>query len=127
MAPERPSRPTKRAMREETCTETPPGGPSGLLVERGGEPYASYASFIAEVLKQVHATPNLRISKKAMGILELCVEDSFERIAEAAAHLHRTANGEAMTAQHIEGAVRLLLPRELAKHAVDEGTKALGL
>ncbi|KAA0721615.1 Histone H2B [Triplophysa tibetana] len=46
------------------------------------------------------------ISSKAMGIMNSFVNDIFERIADP-------------------DRVRLLLPGELAKHAVSEGTKAV--
>ncbi|KAL4718491.1 hypothetical protein ACJJTC_014526 [Scirpophaga incertulas] len=61
----------------------------------------SYAIYIYKVLKQVH--PDTGISSKAMSIMNSFVNDIFERIAAEA----------------------LLLPGELAKHAVSEGTKAV--
>merc|ERR1711926_44695 len=56
----------------------------------------SYAIYIYKVLKQVH--PDTGVSSKAMSI---------------------------MNSREIQTAVRLLLPGELAKHAVSEGTKAV--
>uniref|UniRef100_A0A2I3TGI4 Histone H2B n=3 Tax=Pan TaxID=9596 RepID=A0A2I3TGI4_PANTR len=47
-----------------------------------------------------------------MGIMNSFLNDIFERIAGEASRLIQTA-------------VRLLLPGELAKHAVSEGTKAV--
>ncbi|KFP67753.1 Histone H2B 5 [Cariama cristata] len=76
----------------------------------------SYSIYVYKVLKQVH--PDTGISSKAMGIMNSFVNDIFERIAGEASRLAHTA-GE------IQPAVRLLLPGELAKHAVSEGTKAV--
>ncbi|KAK7925028.1 hypothetical protein WMY93_007338 [Mugilogobius chulae] len=71
----------------------------------------SYAIYVYKVLKQVH--PDTGISSKAMSIMNSFVNDIFERIAERP------------PAWEIQTAVRLLLPGELAKHAVSEGTKAV--
>jgi histone H2B len=59
-------------------------------------PSDRYASFIYKVLKQVH--PDASVSAKAMLIMESLVSDLFERI---------------------------ILPGELAQHAVNEGSKAV--
>ena len=52
----------------------------------------------------------------------LCV-DMFERIAGEASKLAR--NRPTLISRDIQTAVRLILPGELAKHAVSEGTKAV--
>ena len=61
----------------------------------------SYSTYIYKVLKQVH--PKRGISKKGMAVMNSFVSDIFE----------------------IQTAVRLILPGELAKHAISEGTKAV--
>ncbi|KFV20457.1 Histone H2B 5 [Tauraco erythrolophus] len=79
----------------------------------------SYSIYVYKVLKQVH--PDTGISSKAMGIMNSFVNDIFERIAGEAsrlAHYNKRST-------EIQAAVRLLLPGELAKHAVSEGTKAV--
>ena len=85
--------------------------------------YASYSTFIYKVLKQVH--PDVGISNKAMAIMNSFVNDIFERIASEAGHLARYNKRQTITSREIQTAVRLLLPGELAKHAVSEGTKAV--
>merc|ERR1712134_128314 len=70
----------------------------------------SYAIYIYKVLKQVH--PDTGVSSKAMSIMNSFVNDLFERIAAEASRLAHYNK-------------RLLLPGELAKHAVSEGTKAV--
>ena len=91
-----------------------------------------------QVLKQVH--PDTGVSSKAMSIMNSFVNDLFERIAAEAsklAHYNKRlllfpyANADivnfrsTITSREIQTAVRLLLPGELAKHAVSEGTKAV--
>merc|ERR1711862_945577 len=49
----------------------------------------------------------------------------FERIAAEASRLALYNKRSTITSREIQTAVRLLLPGELAKHAVSEGTKAV--
>lgn len=83
----------------------------------------SYASYIYKVLKQVH--PETGVSTKAMSIMNSFVADLFERIANEAGKLASYNNTKTLTSREIQTAVRLILPGELAKHAVSEGTKAV--
>jgi histone H2B len=83
----------------------------------------SFSSYIYKVLKQVH--PDTGISKKAMGIMNSFVNDTFDRLATEAVRLARYNKKATLTSREIQTAVRLLLPGELAKHAVSEGTKAV--
>ena len=53
------------------------------------------------------------------------VGDSFERLTNEALRLSRYAARKTLTSREIQTAVRLLLPGELAKHAVSEGSKAV--
>ncbi|XP_033491973.2 histone H2B 1/2-like [Epinephelus lanceolatus] len=83
----------------------------------------SYAIYMYKVLKQVH--PDTGISCKPMGIMNSFVSDIFERIAGEASRLAHYNKRSTITSREIQTAVRLLLPGELAKHAVSEGTKAV--
>ncbi|KAM6092073.1 histone H2B 1/2/3/4/6-like [Theristicus caerulescens] len=83
----------------------------------------SYSIYVYKVLKQVH--PDTGISSKAMGIMNSFVNDIFERIAGKASRLAHYNKRSTITSREIQTAVRLLLPGELAKHAVSEGTKAV--
>ncbi|XP_013050886.3 histone H2B 7 [Anser cygnoides] len=83
----------------------------------------SYSIYVYKVLKQVH--PDTGISSKAMGIMNSFVNDIFERIAGEASRLAHYNKRSTITSREIQTAVRLLLPGELAKHAVSEGTKAV--
>ncbi|XP_078388909.1 histone H2B-like [Cetorhinus maximus] len=83
----------------------------------------SYAIYIYKVMKQVH--PDTGISSKAMSIMNSFVNDIFERIAGEASRLAHYNKRSTISSREIQTAVRLLLPGELAKHAVSEGTKAV--
>ncbi|XP_041697170.1 late histone H2B.L4 [Coregonus clupeaformis] len=83
----------------------------------------TYAVYIYKVLKQVH--PDTGISSRAMSIMNSFVNDVFERIATEASRLTQYNKRSTITSREVQTAVRLLLPGELAKHAVSEGTKAV--
>ena len=105
----------------------------------------SYGIYIYKVLKQVHpgesgrrgsmrywrAPTPLRpvaetgISKKAMGVLNSFINDIFDRVTTEAGRLSRYNKKATLSSREIQTAVRLVLPGELAKHAVSEGTKAV--
>ena len=82
----------------------------------------SYSRYIYKILKQVH--PQIGISSKSMSIMN-SMNDIFERIAGEASRLAQFNKKRTITSREIQTAVRLLLPGELAKHAVSEGTKAV--
>ncbi|XP_071487759.1 late histone H2B.L4-like [Diadema setosum] len=83
----------------------------------------SYNIYIYKVLKQVH--PDTGISSKAMSIMNSFVNDIFERIASESSRLAQYNKKNTISSREVQTAVRLLLPGELAKHAVSEGTKAV--
>ncbi|KAI8618369.1 histone-fold-containing protein [Chytriomyces sp. MP71] len=84
----------------------------------------TYSSYVYKVLKQqVH--PETGISNKAMSIMNSFVNDIFERIAGEASKLAAYNKRSTISSREIQTSVRLILPGELAKHAVSEGTKAV--
>lgn len=83
----------------------------------------SYAFYIYKVLKQVH--PDTGISSRAMSIMNSFVIDIFERLASESAKLALHNKRSTISSREIQTAVRLIIPGELAKHAVSEGTKAV--
>lgn len=74
-------------------------------------------------VSKVH--PDTGISSRAMSIMNSFVNDLFERIATEASRLAQYNKRSTITSREVQTAVRLLLPGELAKHAVSEGTKAV--
>ena len=83
----------------------------------------SFSMYIYKVLKQVH--PDTGVSKKAMSIMNSFVNDIFGRVAGEAGKLVTYSKSKTLTSREIQTAIRLILPGELAKHAVSEGTKAV--
>jgi histone H2B len=83
----------------------------------------TYNSYIFKVLKQVH--PDTGISKKAMSVMNSLIKDIESKISEEGGKLARYNKSKTLTSREVQTAIRLLLPGELTKHAVSEGTKAV--
>jgi histone H2B len=83
----------------------------------------TYSTYITKVLKQVH--PDTGLSKKAMSIMNSFINDIEGRISAEAGKLSRYNTRQTVSSREIQTAVKLVLPGELAKHAVSEGTKAV--
>ncbi|KAL5227045.1 hypothetical protein ABZP36_015310 [Zizania latifolia] len=92
------------------------GQTTGFLTESTGSGQPRH-------LKQVH--PDIGISSKAMSIMNSFINDIFEKLVGEAAKLARYNKKPTITSREIQTSVRLVLPGELAKHAVSEGTKAV--
>ncbi|KAG2586946.1 hypothetical protein PVAP13_5NG093981 [Panicum virgatum] len=99
------------------------GGESKKGRKKGKKSVETYKIYIFKVLKQVH--PDIGISSKAMSIMNSFINDIFEKLAGEAAKLARYNKKPTITSREIQTSVRLVLPGELAKHAVSEGTKAV--
>ncbi|KAJ3347997.1 histone H2B [Allomyces javanicus] len=117
--------PTKASAAAPAPGESGAGAAAGK--KKGGKRKAkrkeTYNSYIYKVLKQVH--PDTGISNRAMSIMNSFVQDIFERLADEASKLAQYNKKSTIGSREIQTAVRLLLPGELAKHAVSEGTKAV--
>lgn len=88
-------------------------------------PKSKFKVYIYKVLKQVH--PDTGVSKLSMQVLDdmICVL-SRNIAAEAVTLIEMQPSPKrTVTSREIQTAVRLVLPGELAKHAVSEGTKAV--
>ena len=67
----------------------------------------------------------LTLSSKAMKVLNSLVVDFFDRLAVEGASLARMSKKTTLGSREMQTAVRLILPAELAKHAMAEGTRAV--
>jgi histone H2B len=83
----------------------------------------SYGSYIYKVLKQID--PKKGSTKRVVSILNSFISDIFDRLAQESGRLARYTKKATLSSREIQTAVRLVLPGELAKHAVSEGTKAV--
>ncbi|KAJ4979087.1 hypothetical protein NE237_009867 [Protea cynaroides] len=137
MAPKAEKKPAEKKPAEKTVAEKTPAekkpkaekrlpkeGASGdKKKKRAKKNIETYKIYIFKVLKQVH--PDIGISSKAMGIMNSFINDIFEKLAQESSKLARYNKKPTITSREIQTAVRLVLPGELAKHAVSEGTKAV--
>ncbi|CAM0879510.1 unnamed protein product [Alopecurus aequalis] len=142
MAPKAEKKPVEKKPVEaaEKAEKTPAGKkpkaekrlPASKTAKEGGEKKGkkkakksveTYKIYIFKVLKQVH--PDIGISSKAMSIMNSFINDIFEKLAGESAKLARYNKKPTITSREIQTSVRLVLPGELAKHAVSEGTKAV--
>jgi len=83
----------------------------------------TYGRYMFKVLKQVH--PDAGITRCAMDIMNAFVQDILYRVGQEGGNLVRKQKAQTISSRDIQTAVRLVLPGELAKHAVSEGTKAV--
>ncbi|KAH9735777.1 hypothetical protein KPL71_017858 [Citrus sinensis] len=133
MAPKAEKKPAeKKPVAEKAPAEKRPKAEKKISKDGGGvekkkrklkKNVETYKIYIFKVLKQVH--PDIGISSKAMGIMNSFINDIFEKLAQEASRLARYNKKPTITSREIQTAVRLVLPGELAKHAVSEGTKAV--
>ncbi|KAJ3036473.1 hypothetical protein HDV00_002715 [Rhizophlyctis rosea] len=103
------------------ATTTSPDTPAHAAARHAKK--ETYSTYIYKVLKQIH--PDLGASCKAMSIMNSFINDIFERIAGEASKLASYNKRSTISSREIQTSVRLILPGELAKHAMAEGNKAL--
>ena len=117
----------KKTPTEGTATKTPAASTKKAVKkdkkEHKRSRHETFSVYIYKVLKQVHNDTG--ISKKSMAIMNSFINDIFERIALEASKLVRYNKKHTLSAREVQSAVKLLLPGELAKHAIIEGAKAV--
>ena len=112
-----------KATKSLKTSKSPRVGKDGKPIKHKKTSVETYSSYVYRVLKQVH--PDTGISKRAMSIMNSFISDIFDRLAGESGRLSRYNKKSTLSSREIQTAVRLLLPGELAKHAVSEGTKAV--
>ena len=116
----------KKAPTERPATKTPATAKKAVKKEKKEHKrsrHETFSVYIYKVLKQVHNDTG--ISKKSMAIMNSFINDIFEKIAIEASKLVRYNKKHTLSAREIQSAVKLLLPGELAKHAIIEGAKSV--
>ena len=114
---------------KKTVSESGKGNKTVKQVQPAGERRSkkkrneTFGIYIYKVLRQVH--PSKGISKKAMNIMNSMVYDTFDQIAILAAQLIRYTRKRTLSFKEILTCVKLLLPGELANHAIKEGSDAV--
>jgi len=95
------------------------------------QPIVNYKTYIRKVLKQVH--PNTGINANALSQINSMLNTLANRIIAKASFLVKKTNigktlknhKKTISARDIQTATRLIIPGELSKYAVSEGTKAV--
>ena len=87
------------------------------------KPKRSWNVYIRRTLNGVNKS--LTLSGRSMKIVNSYVQDLFERIAVESAALARSTKKRTLGSREVQTAVRLVLPAELAKHAMAEATRAV--
>ena len=82
-----------------------------------------FNTYIQKILKQVH--PDTGISSAAMESMENFVKIMATKIMLVANQFHARDGRKTLSSRGIQTAVFIVLPKELAKHAVSEGTRSV--
>lgn len=82
-----------------------------------------YHRYIFKVFKTIHA--DMQIHPDTVDIINTMVYDILERLCNDSAKLINRTNKKTMTASDIKAAVKMIFPKEIAKHAELEGTMAV--
>jgi histone H2B len=115
--------PAAEATQAKKTVKTVKAKKGGDTKKRSRRRQETFALYIYKVLKQVH--PEIGISRKAMNIMNSFINDTFDRIALESSKLVRFNKRRTLSSREVQTAVKLLLPGELARHAISEGTKAV--
>ena len=90
----------------------------------GGGPPA-YASYLRKLLDQIYPAPDkIGISSVGMDAVNGIVLDLQDRLVEQAAKLARYQKKQTLSARHVQTACSLVMPPDLAKHAMKDGVAA---
>lgn len=83
----------------------------------------NYSSYINKIIKQVH--PDSGISGDAVSAMNNLILITIDKIAKVTNTVMMRSNKKTVSSREIQTAVRLLFPKDLAKHAHQDGTKAV--
>ena len=84
--------------------------------------FNKFSIYIYKVLKTVHK--DLAISKSGMSVMNSMLLDIMERIALESRRLSINNKKCTLGAREVQTAASLILPGELSKHALTEGSRA---
>ena len=84
--------------------------------------FGSFGVFINRLLKNVHS--DVGITKNGMKVMDSFVKDLIDRIGNEAGSLCKYQKMQTLGTFHIVGAIKLVLPPEIAQHAIEEGKRA---
>jgi histone H2B len=85
--------------------------------------FERYDIYLFKIFRE--RNPDMIVSSHTMSVMNSLMNDIFERIASEAKILAHISKRSTITHRDIQTAVRLLLPGQLARNAVSEGSQAL--
>ncbi|MES1919336.1 hypothetical protein MHBO_001186 [Bonamia ostreae] len=83
----------------------------------------NFGNAVYKVLKEIHQ--DIGISRESMMIMNSLVLHNMDKVLTEASLLLKKENKRLLSFGDIQSAVKLVLPGELAKHAMNEGLKAV--
>ena len=83
----------------------------------------TYARYIHKVMKQVH--PDLGISNAAILATNGITETVIARLIARSSGIAKAGKKSTLASKHVQGATKMIMPFDLSKHAISEGTKAV--
>lgn len=84
---------------------------------------SGFGSYIHKVCKQVH--PDLQVSRKAMAAVASLLDSAMASLTKNGVLVAAASKKGTLSARHIQSATKLVIPGEMARHAVSEGSKAV--
>jgi len=103
----------------------PPTREPGVHKSRSGKNHGvkhRFAPYIKLILSDIY--PEMNLGRKAKAILCQYADDRLDQLAETCRDLLAHDKRKTLDCTHLESAVKLTFPPELAKHAISEATKA---
>ena len=82
-----------------------------------------FHSYLYKILKQVH--PDLGISSESMNTINSAFLRLYTEVANEAGSVSRKTNSQTLSALDVQTAAKIILPQELANHAINEGAQAI--
>merc|ERR1712224_1095167 len=83
----------------------------------------SYELYINRVLKEVHQ--DKRMTSEAMSICNECIYDIIDRLVSETRKISMLHKKTTLLSRDIQTSTRLIIPGELGKHSVSEGSTAV--
>uniref|UniRef100_A0AC34FEJ7 Histone H2A/H2B/H3 domain-containing protein n=1 Tax=Panagrolaimus sp. ES5 TaxID=591445 RepID=A0AC34FEJ7_9BILA len=114
----------KRNKKNESENNSTSSAPKNAKVKRRkANKTNTFKIYIYRVLKEIH--PECTITTQAMNVMESFVHDIFERLSYEAGRVAQYHQKVTLTTREFQTAVKLVIPGELATHALSEGAKAI--
>ncbi|KAI9081909.1 hypothetical protein K1719_036171 [Acacia pycnantha] len=122
MAPKAEKKPAEKKPAEEKKSTVAEKAPPAEKKPKAGKKLPKEGGAAAGDKKRKRNKKALRPTRSTSSSF---INDIFEKLAQESSRLARYNKKPTITSREIQTAVRLVLPGELAKHAVSEGTKAV--